>query len=106
MKYLTHFDLAATRHFYWGPARDSRRRLQELALARRPESLTSGLVLNPGFDRSPAPLPLDRETLLARSHGIRQFARGGRRGPAQAIAAPLRPRSPEARPADRDQGQH
>jgi putative restriction endonuclease len=38
-------------------------------------------VLDPGFERSPAPLPLDRETLLARFDGIRQFARGGRRAP-------------------------
>jgi putative restriction endonuclease len=39
------------------------------------------LVLNPGIDRKPAPLPFDRETLLARFDGIRQFARGGRRAP-------------------------
>ena len=33
----------------------------------------------PAFDHSAA--PLDRETLLARFDGIRQFARGGRRAP-------------------------
>jgi hypothetical protein len=32
------------------------------------------------FDRTPA-APLDRESLLARFDGIRQFARGGRRAP-------------------------
>jgi hypothetical protein len=31
------------------------------------------------FDQAPA-VALDRETLLARFDGIRQFARGGRRG--------------------------
>jgi hypothetical protein len=31
------------------------------------------------FDRPPPAVPLDRETLLARFDGIRQFARGGRR---------------------------
>jgi putative restriction endonuclease len=35
----------------------------------------------PAFDRPPAAVPLDRETLLARFDGIRQFARGGRRAP-------------------------
>jgi len=34
-----------------------------------------------GFDRTPAAVPLDRETLLARFDGIRQFARSGRRAP-------------------------
>lgn len=33
------------------------------------------------FDRAPAAVPLDRETLLARFDGIRQFARCGRRAP-------------------------
>jgi hypothetical protein len=33
------------------------------------------------FDRPPAAVPLDRETLLARFDAIRQFARGGRRAP-------------------------
>jgi putative restriction endonuclease len=36
---------------------------------------------NPGFDRAPLAVPLDRETLLARFDGIRQFARGARRVP-------------------------
>jgi putative restriction endonuclease len=35
----------------------------------------------PDFDRPPAVLPIDRETLLARFDGIRQFAQGGRRAP-------------------------
>ena len=35
----------------------------------------------PAFDRTPAAAPLDRETLLAKFDGIRQFARGGRRAP-------------------------
>jgi hypothetical protein len=51
------------------------------ALAPRPELLNSELVLNPGSDRSPAAVSLDRETLLAMFDGIRQFARGGRRAP-------------------------
>jgi hypothetical protein len=33
----------------------------------------------PAFDRPPAAVLLDRETLLARVDRIRQFARGGRR---------------------------
>ena len=36
---------------------------------------------NPAFDQPPAAVPLDRETLVARFDGIRQFARGGRRAP-------------------------
>jgi hypothetical protein len=51
------------------------------ALASRPESLNLGAMLEPAFDRPPAAVPLDRETLLARFDGIRQFAREGRRGP-------------------------
>jgi hypothetical protein len=43
--------------------------------------LNSGLVLNPAFGRTPAAVPLDRETLLAWVYGIRQFTRGGRRAP-------------------------
>jgi putative restriction endonuclease len=39
------------------------------------------VVLNPSPARTPAAAPLDRETLLARFDGIRQFARGGRRAP-------------------------
>jgi putative restriction endonuclease len=31
----------------------------------------------PAFDRAPAAVPLDREALLAKFDGIRQFARGG-----------------------------
>jgi hypothetical protein len=38
-------------------------------------------VSNLAFDRPPTAVPLDRETLLARFDGIRQFARGGRRAP-------------------------
>jgi putative restriction endonuclease len=33
------------------------------------------------LDRPTAAIPLDRETLVARFDGIRQFARGGRRAP-------------------------
>ena len=33
-------------------------------------------------DRSPGAVPLDRETLIARFEGIRQFRQGGRRTPA------------------------
>ena len=43
------------------------------------------LVLDPVFERSPAQVPLDRETLLARFDGIRQFARGGRRAPHKSL---------------------
>ena len=32
-------------------------------------------------DRSPGAVPLDRETLIARFDGIRQFRQGGRRAP-------------------------
>jgi hypothetical protein len=39
------------------------------------------MMSNPAFDRPPAAVPLDRETLLARFDGIRQFAQGGRRAP-------------------------
>jgi putative restriction endonuclease len=35
----------------------------------------------PAFDQPPPAVPLDRETLLARCDGIRQFAGGGRRAP-------------------------
>ena len=35
----------------------------------------------PAFERLPAAVPLDRETLLASFDGIRQFARGGQRAP-------------------------
>jgi hypothetical protein len=35
----------------------------------------------PVFDRTPTVVPLDREILLARFDGIREFARGGRRAP-------------------------
>jgi hypothetical protein len=41
------------------------------ALASRPESLNLGAMLEPAFDRPPAAVPLDRETLLARFDGIR-----------------------------------
>jgi hypothetical protein len=44
----------------------------------------------PAFDQPPAAVPLDRETLFARFDGIRQFARAGRRAPAQTVTAPLR----------------
>jgi hypothetical protein len=50
---------------------------EPVPLQRRPELLNSGLVLNPSSDRTAAAVPLDRETLLARFDGIRQFARGG-----------------------------
>jgi putative restriction endonuclease len=39
------------------------------------------MMSQPAFDRSPAAVPLDRDVLLARFDGIRQFARGGRRAP-------------------------
>jgi hypothetical protein len=51
------------------------------ALASCPQSLNLGAMSELGFDRTPAAVPLDRETLLARFDGIRQFARSGRRAP-------------------------
>jgi hypothetical protein len=45
------------------------------------QSLNLGAMSGPAFDRPPTAVPLDRETLLARFDGIRQFARGGRRAP-------------------------
>ena len=51
------------------------------ALASRPQSLNLSAMSELTFDRLSAAVPLDRETLLARFDGIRQFARGGRRAP-------------------------
>src|SRR5919106_2466268 len=51
------------------------------ALASRPASLNLSAMSQLSFDRPPAAAPLDRQTLLARFDGIRQFARGGRRAP-------------------------
>jgi hypothetical protein len=51
------------------------------ALASRPASLNPSAMSELAFDRPTAAAPLDRETLLARFDGIRQFARGGRRAP-------------------------
>src|SRR5687768_13523632 len=51
------------------------------ALASFPRWLNLCAMSEPAFDRAPAAVPLDRETLLARFDGIRQFARGGRRAP-------------------------
>jgi hypothetical protein len=44
-------------------------------LASRPESLNPGAISEPVLDRSPGVVPLDRDALLARFDGIRQFAR-------------------------------
>jgi hypothetical protein len=51
-------------------------------------------------DRPPTAVPLNRETLLARFDGIRQFARGGRRAPHKPLLLLYALGSPEARPAD------
>ena len=51
------------------------------ALASHPQSLNLGAMSEPDFDRPPAAVPLEREILLAKFHGIRHFARGGRRAP-------------------------
>jgi hypothetical protein len=71
------------------------------ALASRLKSLDLGTMSELAFDRLPAAVPLDRETLLARFDRIRQFARGGRRAPHKSLLARLQARPPEAGPADR-----
>ena len=65
------------------------------ALASRPESLNHSAMPELAFDRPPATAPLDRETLLARFDGIRPVSPRWPAGPTQALAAPLRPGSPE-----------